>query len=237
MYRLQRDKNINMLFYAAVTIGLILSLFHLIYFLFDMALSIVFYQKANISSIAYVICHLLIIYIPLLLLVPNIRTPKAIILKWVLYGISACYLLGNTWIIYYMVSHSVTALFTDSFETIYNYQRNSALMFNYMTWNSYLPVNVIYNIIQALLFYILGKTLYHNRTIFAFCIILSTVLSITIPLLYFFLSIEQVSDSSWLVKNIYILGTQVMTATALTAIATSPRMWEKFLWTYAERRY
>lgn len=243
MYRLQRDKNINMFFYTMVTVGLIFSIFHLTQFIFDMALSIVFYQKANIPSIAYLICHLLIMYIPLLLVIPNLRVPKAIILKWVFLGIALCYLLGNTWIIYYMIDNSALGLFTDSISNLYAYQRNTALMFNYMMWNCYSPLNVVYSLIQMFLFFIMAESLYNQRAVFSLCLILTTLLSVVILALYTIFSPEAISHrdyiqnlSSNFMNNVFLLGSQLVTSTALLSISTSPNMWEKFLWTYAEKR-
>lgn len=244
MYRLQRDKNINLLFYTAVTSGLMLALMHLTRFLFDMALSIVFYGKTNLTSIIYLICHLLIMYIPLLLLIPNLKTPKAIILKWIFRGISVCYLLGCSWIIFYMIDHStVLGIFTASPDDLYTYQRNTALMFNYMTWNCYSLTNVLYSLIQAFLFFIVSESLFNHKAVFGFFLTVSTLFTIVVVAVYTIFSPEGISYADYgmrlsenFVNTVFILGSQFLSSIALISISTSPRLWEKFLWSFAEKR-
>lgn len=232
MYRLQMEKNMNVFFHVALVLGLACSILHLSEFLFDMTLSVMFYEKGNIPSIFYIICHLLVIYIPLLLITPNGKLPKAKILKWTFYGISICYLLGNTWVLYYVFENSFSGLFTDTLENLRTFQRDNALMFNYLTWECYSPINVIFNLVQAFIFFILGRTIENDSFIFSLVAIAAVLFAVFTPILYNLIAGLDM-DNEWFSKNVFILASQFMWTFSLAGISWSPGLWRRFLWTIA----
>lgn len=237
MYQLQKEKNINIIFYAATAIGLALSIAHLVQFLFDMIVSVAFYSKVNIPSLAYIVCHFLTVFIPLLMIIPNGKIPKGIIMKWVFYGIALCYLLGCFWVVYFIHDYSFSALFSTSAEQFKTYQRECALSFNYMTWECYTPLNLIFSIIQAFLFLLLGASLDDQRAAFSFLLPLINLLSILVPLIFIFLS-ENPNDefANTMSRHLYILGSQVFSSVGLYAISLSSQQWENCLWVYSNQK-
>ena len=242
MYSLQRDKNINMLFYTCVILGLISGLVHLTNFLFDMVLSVAFFQKLNVPSFAYIIAHLLMIYIPLFLISPNTKIPKAITLKWLFLAIAVCYLLGCTWIFYYIADNSFTKLFTEETYILASYQYDKALMFNYMTWICFSPLNVIFSLIQALLFFFMSESITRHKAVFSLFLLISTTMTLVIPAFFVVFRPELLEQSynarlfDYFLNNVFLFGVQVCTTIALFSIACSRRMWETFLWTYSQIR-
>ena len=242
MYSLQRDKNINMLFHVSVVFGLICGFIHLTKFLFDMVLSVAFFQKLNIPSFAFITAHLLMIYVPLFLISPNSKKPKAITLRWIFLVISICYVLGCTWIFYYMADNSFTKLFTEETYMLASYQYDNALMYNYMTWICFSPLNVVFSLIQAGLFFFMSESLIRHKAVFSLSIIISTIFSLLIPSIFVVFRPELLEHSyaarlfDYFLDNLFLFGSQVCTTIALVSISLSRRMWETFLWTYSQNR-
>ena len=237
MYQLQKDKNINTIFYVSMSVGLVFSILHLTQFLFDMIVSVAFYSKANVSSIVYILCHFLVVFVPLLMIIPNGKVPKALILKWVFYGIAACYFLGNVWIIYFIYDNSFSALFSTTAENFRYYQSTAALSFNYMTWECYTPLNMLFSLLQALMFLVLGTSLENGRAVFSLTLPISTAITIIVPLIFIILEPYTISNLEITMnRHAYILASQLFTSIGLYAISVSSHQWEKFLWTYSPRR-
>lgn len=236
MYQLQREKNTNVIFYASAAIGLVFAILNLIFVIFDMSVSVLFYKMINIPSITYFAYHLLAMYIPLLLIIPNGRFPKALIIKWVLYGISLCYILGSTWIFYYIYDNSIAGIFTDTLENFQSYQRNLGLMFNYLAWDCYSPVNLIFSLLEALLLFISARSVTTDRLVFAVSLGLAVAFCIFAPILYNVISSGDFISNDWLEKNAYILGSQIMSAIALISIASLSRLWGRLMWRISLRR-
>ena len=237
MYRLQKEKNINMLYNALLALSVILACLHLADELFDMVLSIVYYDKFNVSSIIYVVCQLLTIYVPFMLIIPNGSTPKAIILKWVLYAIAICYLIGNCWVVYYMVANSFTDFFSSGFNEFYAFQRENALMFNYINWGCYEPIGVLFSCIAALLYFICARTLRKGRKTFRVMLILILALTFGLPTFYklFAYSHLSISMEFTLIKNMFLVASQATGYGALISLSLSHRSWQQTLWTVARK--
>lgn len=218
--------------------GLVFSILHLMNFLFDMIVSVAFYSKINIPSVAYILSHFLIVFIPLLMIIPNGKMPKGLILKWVFYGIGICYLLGCTWIIYFIVDNSFSALFSSSAQDFQTYQRELALSFNYMTWECYSPLNLVFSLIQALLYLLLGASLDGGKAVFRVTIPTSLILAIAVPIIFILISPEISGDSlsSALMRHVYIFGSQALSSIGLFAISASNYQWEHFLWTFSSNK-
>lgn len=228
-----------MIYYTIVAAGLILAVMHLTKFLFEMVLSIAFFEKTNIPSVSFIIYHLLLIYIPLLLISPNGKIPKALILKWVLRLIALCYLLGCSWIIYYIIDESFIGLFADNINKIAEFQYNSALMFNYMTWICFSPLNVIFSLFQAFLYYIMTESITEHRAVFSLTAIISALFAILVPIIFVLFKPEPLIQQfttrllGYFYDNMYAFGIQLCTASALFTLSFSPNLWEKILWTYS----
>jgi len=243
MYRLQRDKNINVFFYTAVSLGLVSSLMHLVKYLFVLVLSIAFYRKANLSSISFVAARLIMIYIPLLLISPNIKIPKAFILRKIFLIVSVLYLLGCSWPIFYMIEKgSFLALFTDDINYIADFQYNSAMMFNYMTWICFSPLNVVFSLIQAFLFYVMAESIVSYKAVFSITALVSTIFSIVIPVAFILFRFEPLISLfsgrllGYFYDNLFFFGTQICTTAALIAISKSSTLWDKYLWTHSQQQ-
>lgn len=236
MYRLQKEKNINALYGITIALALLLAIGHMVVIYFDVTLSVVFYGMANIPSISYLVCHLAFMYIPLLLMIPNgQKYPKAMVLKVVLYVISACFLLGNTWVIYFIAKNPFSALFTTDAAGFQTFQRENALMFNYMIWNCYTPVNVIFSLINSALYFVCAKTIVNRKGVFRASYTVAFALSIIVPFLFKMFGAD--SEKLGLQDNIYLIGSQLFTVVSLYALSFSSRQWMQKLWTVAHRRY
>ena len=237
MYRLQKEKNINMLYNTLLALGVMLACLHLAFELFDMVLSIVYYDKFNVSSITYVVCQLLTIYVPFMLIIPNGNSPKAIKLKWVLYAIAICYIIGNCWIVYYIVMNSFADFFSSGFSEFYAFQRENALMFNYINWGCYEPIGVLFSCIAALLHFICARTLRKGRKTFRTMLILILALTTGIPSFYklFAYSHLSINMEFTLIKNMFLIASQALCYGALISLSLSHRLWQQTLWTVARK--
>lgn len=231
-----------MLFNVSLVFGLISGFVHLTKFLFDMILSVAFFQKLNIPSFAFITAHFLMIYIPLFLMSPNSGKPKVLTLKWIFLAISICYVLGCTWVFYYMAENSFLELFTEETYMLASYQYDKALMFNYMTWVCFSPLNVIFSLIQAALFFLMSKSITSHKAVFSLFMIISTCFALLIPAIYVVFRPELLEHSysarlfDYFLDNLFLFGAQICTTIALFSISLSRRMWETTLWTYAQNR-
>ena len=237
LYQLQKDKNARMVFYACTALALICAILNLAQSIFDTSLSLLFYQKANITSVMYVLCHLLFSYIPLLLVTPIGKFPKALILRYVFFGISVCFLLGNVWVIYYISQNGFSSLFSSPTLSLEMFQRDSALMFNYMFWNCYTPLNVVFSLISTVLFFICALTVTEDAKIFTASFSLATLISVVVPSIYYILQTETEIGQNWNLKNIaYLLASQILVAIAFIGVRNSNRVKDAIFWRVSRRK-
>lgn len=237
LYQLQKDKNARLIFYTCTALALICAILNLAQSIFDTSLSLLFYQKANITSVMYVLCHLLFSYIPLLLVTPIGKFPKAIILKYVFFGISLSFLLGNIWVIYFIAQNGLSNLFSFPTLTLEMFQRDSALMFNYMFWDCYTALNVVFSLINAILFFICAMTIEENPRIFTASFSLATLVSVVVPSIYYILQSGTQIGQNWNLKNIaYLLCSQIFVTIAFLGIRKSTRVQDAIFWRVSRRR-
>lgn len=239
MYRLQKEKNINVLYNALIAVGVFLAVLQLAFAFYDMALSIVYYNKANVPSITFLVYQLLLLYIPLYLLIPNGKQPKGLVLKWVFYAIALCFILGNSWVIYFIADNSFADLFKADFATFYEYQRTNALMFNYTIWYCYEPISLIFSLIAAVLYFICGSTLDGGRRLFRICLSAALIMTFIIPVSYkiYFYGHLSLEGQFGLVQNVFLIASQGVTTVAMVALSLSSRLWSQTLWTVHGKRY
>ena len=237
MYNLHKDKIIILTYYITTVIALVTGLFHIKNNMFDLTLSLVFYGKmSSLPALAYVVCNLLTIFIPLLMIIPTTYFPRGPILRKVLYAIAFCYLLGNTWLIYALTT-TPDALFSGDITKYYQIQYDNAWMFNYRTWLVFSPWAVILSFIQAALFFAMGRTVSDGKDKFSICISISTLLSILVPFLFSYLFTERILDiryyhhqNGYFTSNLYLMLSQISTWATFFSLAKSRQLWTKYLW-------
>lgn len=237
MYNLHKDKIIILVYYISAIAALGTGLMHLKNNMFDLALSLVFYGKmSSLPAIAYVLCNLLTLFVPLLMLIPTTYFPRGPILRKVLYAIAFCYLLGNSWVIYAGTS-DFGALFSGDITTYYRLQYDNAWMFNYRTWLVFSPWAVLLSFIQAGLFFIMGRSVSNKRATFSICMSVSTFLSILVPFIFSFLLQEKIMDiryyqhqTGYFTSNLFLILSQLATWMTFFSMSKSRQIWNKYLW-------
>lgn len=238
MYDLHKDKVIILIYYLAAIAAVGTGIIHLKNNMFDLMLSLVFYGKlSSLPALAYVLCNLLVLFIPLLMLVPTTYFPRGPILKKVLYAIAFCYLLGNTWVIY-TATKAPDVLFSGDITKYYQIQYENAWMFNYRTWLVFSPWALIPSFIQAALFFTMARNVSEGKRIFSVCISISTLLSILLPYAFSYLFQERIFDiryyqyqTSYFTKNLYLMLSQIATWAIFFSMSKSRHVWAKYLWT------
>ena len=238
MYDLHKDKVTILIYYLAAIAAMVTGVIHLKNNMFDLMLSLVFYGKlSSLPALAYVLCNLLVLFIPLLMLIPTTYFPRGPILKKVLYAIAFCYLLGNTWVIY-AATKAPDVLFSGDITKYYQIQYENAWMFNYRTWLIFSPWALIPSFIQAALFIIMARSVSDSRNTFARCISLSTLLSILLPFAFAYIFQEEIYDiryyqyqTSYFTNTLYLMLTQISTWAIFFFASKSRHIWAKYLWT------
>ncbi len=224
------------LFYAyKVFLDFLISLFH-------------FEGTRNIPSIMYCIQRTLHILTPLIMLTNVNKVEKIKVFKAIFFAIGICYLLGNTWVIYYMVNNSPIDLIygsiprwfatgefgntiTNAWNNLYAFQYNNAMVFNYLIWDSYDLFGILFSTIQGILYIKLAMVIDSSRTEVLKKIILISVLSLVIPWLYNVLILKRlIFSSSWSNRNLLLILESVFIIVSLKIAATSRSFWQDVLW-------
>lgn len=224
------------LFYAhKVFLDFLISLFH-----FD--------GTRNLSSIAYCLYRSLYILIPFIMLTVSKNMSKMAVFKSIFMAIGICFLVSNTWIIYYIINNNpmdliygsipkwfsngeLGEIMTSSWNNLYLYQYNNAMVFNYLVWDSYDLFGVIFSTIQGILYIQLSLDLDTSRVRVMKKYTLIVVLTIIIPWLYNILVRGQwIYSSAWLGKNILMVFETILILVALNIAATSRNFWHDVLW-------
>lgn len=224
------------IFYAyKVFIDFLISLFH-------------FEGTRNISSIAYCIQRTLFIIVPIIMLTDIKKFQKIKVLKTIFMTMGICYLLGNLWIIHYIIDGSamdliygsipkwfengaIGELMTNSWDNLYLYQYNKAMVFNYLIWDSYDLFGVVFSTIQGILYIKLSLILDTSRRRVMNTITFITVLSIFLPWLYNMLVRKSILVSfTWSSKNIMLIFESFFLLGALKFASSSRNFWHDVLW-------
>lgn len=234
---------------AMIFVAFALGLFYAYKVFLDFLISLFHFEGTrNLSSIAYCIYRILYILIPPIMLTISRKISKMTIFKSMFMAMGICYLVSNTWIINYMIENNPMDLIygsipkwfsngefgeivTNSWNNLYSYQYNKAMVFNYLIWDSYDLFGVLFSTIQGILYIQLSLILDTNRVRIMRKYTLIVVLSIIIPLFYNMLIRAQwFYSGSWMNRNILMIFESVFILIALNLAASSRNFWHDILW-------
>ena len=223
-----------------VFLDFLISLFH-----FDMGGNL---STVNISSLAYCFQRVTYIFLPLVMLTVINRFSKLKLFKVLFFIIGVCYLLGNSWIIYYAIdnpainliygsipkwfwSGDIEAIARASWESLVLYQYERAMVFNYLIWDSYDLFGVLFSTVQGILYIQLSLILDTSRGRVLRKMILIAVLTILLPFIYN-ICVRKIwiVSGTWLNKNILLFFETLFMMVALNLAATSRNFWHDVLW-------
>ncbi len=225
----------GILYAYKVFLDFLISLFH-------------FEGTRNISSIAYCAFRILYILIPPIMLTISKNMPKLSIFKLIFMVIGICYLISNTWIINYMIDNNpmdliygsipkwfangeLGEIMTNSWNNLYLYQYNKAMVFNYLVWDAYDLFGVLFSTIQGILYIQLALILDTSRVRIMRKYTLIIVLSILVPWLYNILIQKRwIYSSAWMSKNVLMIFENLLILVALNFAASSRNFWHDILW-------
>ncbi len=224
------------LFYAyKVFLDFLISLFH-------------FEGTRNISSIAYCIQRVLHIFTPLVMLTVFKKFSKIKIFKVIFFVTGCCYLLSNTWVINYMINNSpmdliygsipkwfatgeLADVMAKSWGSLYVFQYNNAMVFNYLIWDSYDLWAILFSTIQGVLYIQLALQLDTSRGKVMKKLLKILILSVVLPWIYNIVVRKYwIFSASWAQKNILLIFESVFMFAALNIAATSRNFWHDILW-------
>ena len=234
---------------ALLLIAFVLGIFYAYKVFIDFLISLFHFEGTiNLSSIAYCVQRALLIIVPIIMLTMSKSISKIKIFKCIYMIVGICYLLGNTWVIYYVINNSPMDLIygsipkwfgsgkfgeimTTSWGNMYVFQYNNAMVFNYLVWDSYDLFGVVFSTIQGILYIKLSLDMDTSRAKVMKLFFKTTVLSLALPLLYNILVQKRVfMTTSWMSRNILLAFESLFVLGALQLAASSRNFWHDVLW-------
>lgn len=234
---------------AVLMIAFGMGIFYCYKVFLDFLISLFHFEGTrNLSSIAYCVYRILYILLPPVMLTISKNVSKMNVFKSIFMAIGICYLISNTWIIYYMIDNnpmdliygSIPRVFTKgelletvkrSWNSILFYQYNNAMVFNYLIWDTYDLFGVVFSTIQGILYIQLSLILDTSRVRIMRKYTLIIVLSILIPLLYnICIQGKWFYSSTWMNKNVLMIFENLLILVALNLAASSRNFWHDILW-------
>lgn len=187
-------------------------------------LSLFHYRMFNLSALAYTFMRLVYILMPIFFLVPSFAAEKAKRLKIIFYLMSALYILGNSWIIYFLADNPVSAL--GNINEMKIYLQQNALNFDYLVWDSYDLYGILFSTIEAVIYFFTGYYIEKDSKKTTKFYWASLICSILLPLLYVFvLSGVGEFSSMWLTKNTVVFTSGIFMGIALQLLSGSQYLW------------
>ena len=163
------------------------------------------------------------------MLVPRLKMRKIMRLKIAFYIIGALYMLGNTWIFYFLKDNPASML--KDIDALKVYLSSAALNFDYLVWDSYDLYGIFFSTLEAVLYFALGYFVDKKRkttvkifwAMLFFCIVL--------PFIYVYLiSGTRAFSSLWLQKNTILFAAGIFMGAGLTIASTSHHLWGSLIW-------
>ena len=227
---------LGILYFREVFFDFLVSLFH-------------FYSSINLSSLAYTAMRFIGMFIPIIFIATfGDAVTKNKVLKILFIIIGVCYMLGNTWIFYYIGEGPVKDLFLAclprwiggpelrasveaAVNNLYKIQYDRALILNYIVWDTYSLYGIIFSFIQGYLYITLGLSINSHRNIVVRKFFFITLLSFLLPMLHTVLINGTVFiSSSWGKRNVMLIFENVLILLALRFSATSKMLWADIIW-------
>ena len=197
---------------------------------FEFMISLFHYQMFNISALSYTFMRFVYMVLPVFLLVPALHGNKPLTLERSFYLLGILYILGSTWIIYFLFQNPISMLWTDP-EATKEFLQLNALNSDYLIWDSYDLFGILFSLIQAALYISVGYFITRNRKTTVKLFWISVITSMLLPALYVSLSPTVDTFSSlWLKKNTVLFASGIFTAAGLTIASSSRGMWSEMLW-------
>lgn len=210
--------------------AIILNFYYLSTTHFEFMVSLFHYQMFNISAIAYTLMRFVYMILPVFLLVPAIKGNKPKKLEKTFYLLGILYVLGSTWIIYFLFQNPISLLWTDP-AAAKDFLQINALNSDYLIWDAYDLFGILFSFIQAAVYITIGHFITRNRKVTVKLFWLSVAISIFLPAIYVSLSpISTGFSSLWLRKNTVLFASGVFTGAGMTLASSSRGMWSEMLW-------
>ncbi len=234
---------------AVLMIALGMGIFYIYKVFLDFLISLFHFEGTrNLSSIAYCVYRILYILLPPIMLTISKNVSKMNVFKSIFMTIGICYLISNSWVIYYMIDNNPMDLIygsipkwfsngelgevmTSSWNNLYLFQYNKAMVFNYLVWDAYDLFGILFSTIQGILYIQLALILDTSRVRIMRKYTLIIVLSILIPLLYnICIQGKWFYSSAWMNKNVLMIFENLLILVALNLAASSRNFWHDILW-------
>lgn len=213
---------------ACFFIAIFFSFYYLATTHFSFMLSLFHYRMFNLPAISYTLMRFVYILLPVFLLVPPLRTTKIRRIKVSLYFMGILYLIGNTWIFYFLRDNPMSAM--SDYNLLEQYLRLNALNFDYLVWDTYDMYGILFSTIQAALYILLGYHIGRRRKHALLFYWLTVACSILFPVIYVYL-ISNIGEfsSQWLQKNTVLFAASIFMGVGLTIARTSRGIWDNVI--------
>ena len=206
--------------------------------------------KVNLSSLAYCIMRSVFIFIPLIMLTVRFKkVPKNTVLKIMFITIGVCYLVANTWIVYFVLDGNSPMILlrasvpswiggdefmqatTKALDTLKSYQSNGAYVFNYLVWDSHDLYAILFSLVQGVLYINFGLGLEgRKKTVLKKYIVIS-LLSLIIPFAYnIIIRGNLIVSPTWMERNALLIFESVFMIIAMYLASSSRHFWDDILW-------
>lgn len=215
-------KRITATFFFVV--ALVFNLYYLKTTHFEFMLSLFHYRMFNASALAYTVMRFAYILLPIFFVVPALAIEKVKRLKITFYIIAVMYIIGNSWIIYFLAENPFS-MFNDMY-AVMDYLQLNALNFDYLVWDSYDLYGILFSTVEAVIYWFVGYYIDKDAKKATTFYWVSLILSIILPFIYVFVLSGIGSFSSmWLRKNTVIFTSGIFMGISLQIASTSQRLW------------
>lgn len=224
MFKIIKWPLINILIFGALVFGGVY-----IYQVFaPFLLSLFYYLKLNIPSIAYIFLRSVNLLCPLLLFtIAATKSNTAKCLRMVFNITGICYLLGNTWVIYFLVLGNPVSALLDVTQLTF-VQRSEALVLNYLMWNCFSLWNILFSTVQGILYLLMARQIMYSRRKTLRIGGIICIISVVVPIICGVTNPSLQNYVSWIRNNVFFLLSQISIYTAMLVAGTNRKDWIAF---------
>lgn len=234
---------------ALLVIALILGGLYVYQIFIDFLISLFHFDgTVNVSSIAYCVQRTLFILLPLIMLTAVNKLPKLKILQGMFFLMGVCYILANSWVIYYATENNPMNLLYGSvpkifyrgqfgetakaaWESLVKYQYDRAMVFNYLVWDSYDLWAVIFSTVIGIMYIRFALILDTGRKKILKEYLKINILLVVLPFIYNMLIRQRwMVSGTWATRNIYLIFGAFFVYAALVMASTQRSFWHDVLW-------
>lgn len=219
---------------SACTVMTVVSfLFGMVYFFtnhFDFCIQAIETEHLSVPNILYILIHFTdVIFLPLAFIIPmrtefgRIKTAKVLLI-----ALGILHILTLSWSVYYIADNSFSGLFSGA--AISEYQSDSAIVYNIVTWDTYSWAGSIFALIYGGLCIAAGIMLDDNIKIARIPVALLPAAYIILPLFNNIIFERRIFSVFWLANNYTVLLSMLFFTASIVFASFRENVWLEYVW-------